>query len=77
MSFGLTNSPHVVMQGLSDFSCWYLDDILIHSKPLEEHKIHLQQVFDWLRKLKLKLKKCSFLQPEATYLGFVIKWNQT
>ena len=53
MPYGLTNSPHVfskvisvVLQGLSDFSCWYLDDILIHSKTLGEHQLHLQQVFD-------------------------------
>lgn len=63
----------MVLQGLSDFSGWYFDEILIHSKILEDHKVHLQQVFDRLRKhvLKLKLKKCSFLQTETAYLGFV------
>ena len=81
MPYGLTNCPQlfskvisVVLQGLSDFSCWYLDDILIHSKTLEEHKVHVQQVFDRLRKhdLRMKLKKCSFLMSETKYLGFVI-----
>ena len=44
------------------------------SSTLEEHLIHLQQVFDRFRrhKLKLKLKKCSFLQKETRYFGFVI-----
>ena len=41
---------------------------------LKEHLEHLKIIFSKLRqhKLKLKLKKCSFLKLETNYLGFVI-----
>ncbi|MCG8045975.1 MAG: RNase H-like domain-containing protein [Candidatus Thiodiazotropha endolucinida] len=81
MPFGLSSAPAVfqqmmaiVLQGLSHFATAYLDDILIYSETLEEHLFHLTTVFDRLRLhgLKLKLKKCSFLQAETQYLGFII-----
>ena len=63
-----------VLEGLSQFSTCYLDDILVFSETLEDHFSHIQQVFGRLREhsLRLKLKKCSFLKSETTYLGFVI-----
>ena len=69
MPFGLSNAP-AVFQELNHFSTAYLDDILIYSETLEEHLFHLQSVFDRLRQhdLRLKLKKCSFLQSETNYL---------
>ena len=62
----------VVLQECSETA--YLDDILIFSSTFEEHLTHLNIIFQKLRqhKLKLKLKKCSFLQTETNYLGFVI-----
>ena len=81
MPFGLTNAPAIfqelmnrVLEGLSQFSTCYLDDILVFSETLEDHFSHIQQVFGRLREhsLRLKLKKCSFLKSETTYLGFVI-----
>ena len=67
----------IVLQDLEGFATVYLDDILIYSKSLEEHLIHIQNVFDRLRQygVKLKLKKCQFLQDETSYLGFVINWG--
>ena len=63
----------IVLQGLP-FATAYLDDILIFSETLEDHLSHLETVFNRLRQhgLKLKLKKCSFLQSETHYLGFII-----
>lgn len=81
MPFGLSNAPavfqelmSVVLQGCEDFSTAYLDDIMIFSPTLEEHLEHICIIFAKLREhnLKLKLKKCSFLQSETNYLGFVI-----
>ena len=81
MPFGLKCAPaifselmNIVLEGLEKFAIAYLDDILIYSSSLEEHFKHIQIVFDRLRKhnLKLKLKKCQFLQRETKYLGFVI-----
>lgn len=81
MPFGLCNAPQifselmsVVLQGLHSFALAYLDDILIFSKTVEDHRKHIQTVFQRLREhgLKLKAKKCSFLKEQTRYLGFVI-----
>ena len=81
MPFGLSNAPAVfqelmsiVLNGCNDFAIAYLDDILIFSETFEEHMFHLNNIFERLSQhgLKLKLKKCSFLQTEVNYLGFII-----
>ena len=81
MPFGLTNTPStftrlmnaVLKEFLDKFVIFYLDDILIFSKTLDEHLIHIHKVFDRLREIKLliNLKKCSFVK-ELVYLGFVV-----
>lgn len=84
MPFGLSNAPaifqelmSIVLQECYEFATAYLDDILIFSSTLQEHITHLEFIFSKLREhgLKLKLKKCSFLQTETNYLGFVIDTN--
>ena len=74
MAFGLMNAPTVfqrpmqqVLAGLNpedgpDHVAVYLDDILVFSKNLAEHKEHLHQVFERLENVGLKLKssKCCF-----------------
>ena len=81
MPFGLSNAPavfqelmSVVLQGCNDFATAYLDDIMVFSSTLEEHLEHLSITFGKLRQhnLKLRLKKCSFLQLETNYLSFVM-----
>ena len=81
MPFGLTSAPAVfqelmtiVLQDFEGFAIAYLDDILIYSKSLDEHLMHIQDVFDRLKQheLKLKLTKYQCLQDETNYLGFVI-----
>jgi hypothetical protein len=81
MPFELCNISKIVANG----TCWigrrilfvYLDDILICSKSFEEHRQHLQQIFERLRKAGLTLnpKKCSFLQEQVIYLGHIISSN--
>ena len=84
MPFGLSNAPAVfqelmsiVLNGCNAFAIAYLDDILIFSETFEKHMFHLNTIFEKLCQygLKLKLKKCSFLQTEVNYLGFVIDEN--
>ena len=81
MSFGLSKAQavfqelmSVILQGLGDFAIAYLDNILVFSLTLEDHLQHLDTIFDRLQKhhLKLKLKKCNFLESETNYLGFII-----
>lgn len=82
MSFGLKNAPSVfsrlmqiVLQGLLGISALvYLDDIVIYSSTTKDHLFRIQQVLERLREanLKLKLKKCSFLQSSIKFLGHKI-----
>ena len=52
----------------------YLDDILIFSHELEEHREVVQEVLRRLQKndLYLRPEKCEFEQEQIEYLGLVI-----
>ena len=52
----------------------YIDDVLVFSESIEDHIKHLQLIFDWLRKVGLKLHplKCRFVLPKVLYLGHLI-----
>nr|GEV65398.1 hypothetical protein CTI12_AA187700 [Tanacetum cinerariifolium] len=83
MPFGLTNAPvtfctlmnKLFHMFLNKFVVVYLDDIVVYSHNLEEHVLHLKQVFQVLRdnELYVKLEKFSFAQDEVEFLGHKIK----
>jgi len=52
----------------------YLDDILVYTKTLAEHRIIVKQVLQILQDndLFLKPEKCTFEQTEVEYLGMII-----
>jgi len=52
----------------------YLDDVLIYSQFLKEHKRYVHQVLTALEKAKLlvNLEKSQFYVQELNYLGFKI-----
>ena len=82
LPFGLTNAPATFMHlmnsifrpYLDDFIIVFLDDILIFSKTLAEHKIHVRKALDLLRRNKLyaTAKKCAFFKEKLTFLGHVV-----
>lgn len=82
MPFGLTNAPATFMHLMQDifrplldkFVIVFLDDILIYSKNKKEHKEHVRQVLELLRKNKLyaKSSKCEFFQDKISFLGHVV-----
>jgi hypothetical protein len=81
MPFGLTNAPtfqalmnKLLANHLRKSVLVFFDDILMFSKTLEDHKIHLAQVFEILRNNRLfaKLTKREFAQEKIEYLGHII-----
>lgn len=82
MPMGLKTSPssfsrmmNVALAGLTYEKCLiYLDDLICFGRNLDIHNKNLQDVFERLRKVNLKLNpsKCDFLKKEILYLGHVI-----
>jgi len=58
---------------LDNFCTAYIDDILIYSETLQEHKIHVRTVLEALPKASLYLKpeECEFHRTEVSYLGIL------
>ena len=82
MPFGLSTAPAtfqrmmntIFFEMLDKGVLIYLDDILVYSKTIEEHKKLLDRVFYYLNlnKLYLKEKKCSLFLEKVNFLGHVI-----
>lgn len=82
LPFGLTNAPATFMHlmnsifrpFLDKFVIVFLDDILIYSRTLTEHKKHVRQVLELLRRNRLyaNMKKCSFFKESVSFLGHVV-----
>ena len=78
MPFGLRNAAATFQRFIDsifrhlDFVFVYIDDILIYSENPEEHKKHLETVFQLLDKhsLRISAEKCKFIQPNIDFLGF-------
>ena len=59
---------------LDDFVVVYLDDVVVFSRSLKDHVVHLKWVLSRLREhqLYLNLEKCRFTQENIEFLGRVI-----
>ena len=57
-----------------DFAVAYLDDILIKSKNVQEHKNHVWEVFRRIQEygFKVSLEKYDFCMKKIEYLGQII-----
>jgi hypothetical protein len=87
MYFSLTNSPatfqtmmNEIFQDLitEDIISVYLDNILIFTDSLEEHRWITCLVLDRMRDHKLYLwpEKCEFEKTKIQYLGIIISHNK-
>ncbi|MCO5555398.1 hypothetical protein L7F22_008944 [Adiantum nelumboides] len=81
MPFGLTNAPTTfnrmmerIFRPHRNFTGVFFNDVIIYSKSMEEHKKHLQVIFQALRdnKLFINQKKSEFFLQEIQYLGHII-----
>ena len=82
MPFRLTNAPAAFQRFMNDmFSdlldvcvVVYLDDILIYSNNITQHRKHVKEVLKRLRKAELyaKAEKCKFHSNSVEYLGYVL-----
>ena len=80
--YGIMNAPAGFQRFINnclahlsdDICCAYLDDILVYSASLEEHKVALKKVLRCLRMkgVKLNMMKCRFFKQEIRYLGRLI-----
>jgi len=65
----------IVLSGLNLITCLcYLDDVIIHSKDLNQHCERLAEVLSRFRQhnLRVKISTCTFAAPKVSYLGHVI-----
>ena len=83
MFFGLTNSPATFQTMMNDLFkelidegvvIVYMDDILIYTSTIEQHREVVKKVLEILKKNKLYLKpeKCIFEKSQVEYLGLII-----
>jgi len=80
MPFGLRNATQTfqrfidaVLRGL-DFCHGYIDDLLVASRDEEEHRRHLEQIFQRLKEhgLSINVTKSEFAEKEVEYLGYTV-----
>ena len=82
MPFGLCNAPSTfqsyINEGLHDildvYCTAYLDDVLVFSSSMDEHRKHVREVLTRLRRagLHVDIKKTEFHRTEVKYLGIII-----
>ena len=82
MPFGLVNTPAtfqammntILREFLDHGVIVYLDDILIYSKSLEDHKALIKQVLGRLERhdLAISLKKSVFHVDTVEFLGYIV-----
>jgi len=82
MPFGLSNAPSAFQRFMNDifsdvldvFVVIYLDDILIYSDNMNNHKKHVKEVLKRLQENRLYVSptKCVFHQNRIEFLGFVL-----
>uniref|UniRef100_A0A0K0EA93 Integrase catalytic domain-containing protein n=1 Tax=Strongyloides stercoralis TaxID=6248 RepID=A0A0K0EA93_STRER len=62
--------------GMRDFVMVYLDDNIIFGEK-KAHLLNIEKILQKLKKveIKVKLKKCTFLQDKVEFLGYVISKN--
>ena len=82
MPFGLHGTPatfqhfinNILSEHLNIFVSVYINDLLIYSNSLREHKEHVYKILGILREngLQVDIKKCEFHVKEVLYLRIIV-----
>ena len=82
MPLGLSNAPltwqrvinDTLFEGLGSFYCAYVDDMIIWSPSVEQHRWDVRTVLQRLpdKGLSIKVEKCEFDLKETRYLGHIL-----
>jgi len=82
MPFGLTNAPRILQRAMDDIlrvqvgkTChFYMDDITIFSKAIEQHYKDLIVIINILlnANMKISIEKSKFFKLETTFLCYVV-----
>ena len=85
MPFGLCNAPATFQRWINRTLQWfidrccivYLDDVLIYSDSLEQHRQDVRTIINAIYQsgMRLEPSKCEFHQTEMEYLGCIISQN--
>jgi len=67
----------ILRQYIRKFVQVYLDDVIIYSNNLDEHKRHIKAVLEKIREANLKLKpsKCQWFQTELKFIRHLVRRN--
>ena len=82
MPFGLHGAPAIFQNFINDilreyfniFVSVYIDDLLIYSNSMQEHREHIYTILQKLREagLHINIDKCEFHIEEVLYLGMIV-----
>ena len=82
MPMGMANAPatfqtlmnNILREFIDVFCMVYMDDIIIFSRSLAEHREHVAAVLRKLKEHKLYVSpgKCEFMKEEIEFLGFIV-----
>ena len=85
MPMGTRNSPmhfakcidHIFREVPKSEVCAYLDDLIVHSKNVDDHLKNLSKFFLILSQnnLRININKASFFEKEASILGFEVGYG--
>ena len=82
MPFGFSNAPSTwqrvindtLFEGLGSFCCAYVDNLIIWSPSVEQHRQDVRTILQRLRDegLLINVEKCEFDVEETRYLGDIL-----
>ncbi|EGT46879.1 hypothetical protein CAEBREN_12555 [Caenorhabditis brenneri] len=80
LPFGIEAAPGIFQQFMDklinglDGTSAYLDDLIVTGSTIEEHNSRVHKLMQKIQDFgfRIRMEKCSFLQHEIKYLGFII-----